>query len=101
MERRKFIKTSAISSAALASTSLFSFASGEAPSPLPTIKDPRNLYGSLEVVMEGIRAHNPQDLSLPNWRKKNPQGRFEAWRSAARNCLKQGLNYDPGPLNLA
>lgn len=101
MERRKFIKTSAISSAALASTSLFSFASGEAPSPLPTIKDPRNLYGSLEVVMEGIRAHNPQDLSLPNWRKKNPQGRFEAWRSAARNCLKQGLNYNPGPLNLA
>lgn len=103
MERRDFLKTSAISSAAIASSGLFSFQPGmtnEAPI-IPSIKNPLNLYGSLEPVLEGIRANNPMDLTLANWRKKNPKGSYKKWQAAARKCLLDGLHYNPGPLNLA
>lgn len=103
MQRRKFIKTSAIGSAVLASSGLFSFQSAPEtlPANLPSIKNPLNLYGSLEKVMEGIRANNPMDLTVANWRKKNPRGSFKQWQTEARKCVMDALHYHPGPLNLA
>ncbi len=103
LERRNFLKTSAIGSAVLASSGLITFQSGSAAMPptLPSINNPLNLYGSLESVLEGIRANNPMDLTVANWRKKNPRGSYKRWQAAARKCLLDGLNYSPGPLNMA
>jgi dienelactone hydrolase len=100
MKRRNFIRTSAMSSAFLASKGIQAFQTENLQPELPTIKKPLNLYGSLESVIEGIRANNALDLNSVNWRKKNPGGTFKQWQSLARKCVLNGLNYDPGILNL-
>jgi dienelactone hydrolase len=63
-------------------------------------RPPLTLYGSLQSTIEKIHAHRPLDLHPPRWRKANPQGNFDTWRDAARQCLLDGLHYDPGPLDL-
>lgn len=61
---------------------------------------PVNHYGSLETVIRQLRAARPLDLSCESWRAAHPDETFETWRAAARECLREGLHYDPGPLDL-
>jgi len=63
-------------------------------------RPPLSLYGSMQATIEQIRAHRPLDLSAPRWRAAHRDGPFDAWRDTARQCLLDGLHYDPGPLNL-
>jgi dienelactone hydrolase len=100
MKRRKFLQASVMGSALLASSSLYAFQPGKTQPMLPTIKKPLNLYGSLEPVIESIRANNPQDLTSVKWRKENPRGTYRQWQSLARDCVLKGLSYNPGALNL-
>ena len=67
---------------------------------LKIARGPVSDYGSLEPMLRGIRAHRPLDLNAEQWRKSHPSDTFEAWRQAAHRCLMEGLQYDPGPLNL-
>ena len=59
-----------------------------------------NDYGSLEPVIRAIRDHRPLDLGADAWREAHPGGSFAQWQEAARQCLLDGLHYDPGPLDL-
>jgi dienelactone hydrolase len=60
-----------------------------------------NSYGSLEQAMRGLRNHRPLDLTAERWRQANPAGDFVQWQLDARQCLRQGLHYDPPPCDLA
>ena len=100
MKRRNFLRTSFAGSAMLTTPGLFAFEPGFMQNLFPTIKEPRNLYGSLQGVIEGIRANNLQDLNSIKWRKNNPAGTYSQWQALARKCLMDGLSYDPGPLNI-
>lgn len=57
-------------------------------------------YGNLESIIRGIREYRPLDLNAEQWHHANPDGTFEQWSQLARSCLTQGLNYDPGPLDM-
>lgn len=57
-------------------------------------------YGSLEPVIRGIRDHRALDLNAEIWRAAHPDGGFTTWQAAARQCLLDGLHYDPGLLDL-
>jgi dienelactone hydrolase len=59
-----------------------------------------NDYGSIEPVIRGIRDHRPLDLNAESWRQSHPNAAFTSWQTAARQCLRDGLHYDPGPLDL-
>jgi len=63
-------------------------------------REPRSHYGSLEPVIRKLRAARPLDLNCERWREAHPEGTFDAWRKAARECLRAGLHYDPGPPDL-
>ena len=63
-------------------------------------RQPLNQYGSLEPVIQHLRAHRPLDLNSDRWRKAHPHGSFAEWRRLAQQCLREGLHYDPGPLDL-
>ncbi|OGG52100.1 MAG: hypothetical protein A3F84_19815 [Candidatus Handelsmanbacteria bacterium RIFCSPLOWO2_12_FULL_64_10] len=63
-------------------------------------REPLNRYGSLEGLIQGIRAHRLLDLNAERWRRAHPGGTFDEWREAAHRCLLEGLHYDPGPLDL-
>ncbi|MBN1672196.1 MAG: acetylxylan esterase [Kiritimatiellae bacterium] len=63
-------------------------------------REPRNLYGSLQPLIERMRAHRPLDLNAERWRAAHPDGTFEEWAEQARACLLDGLHYEPGPLDL-
>ena len=51
-------------------------------------------------MIRDIRDHRPLDLSAENWRAAHPNGTFAQWQQAARQCLLDGLHYDPGALDL-
>jgi dienelactone hydrolase len=59
-----------------------------------------NDYGSLEPLIRDIRDHRRLDLSTEGWRAAHPEGDFAQWQQQARQCLLDGLHYDPGPLDL-
>lgn len=59
-----------------------------------------NDYGSLEPLIRGIRDHRPLDLNAEIWREAHPELEFTAWQAAARQCLLDGLHYNPGVLDL-
>lgn len=63
-------------------------------------RDPLNLYGSLEPVIQQIRRRRPLDLNAERWHAAHPDGSFDTWRAQAIQCVLDGLHYDPGPLNL-
>lgn len=67
---------------------------------LKVSRESLNLYGSLEPMIQGIRAHRPLDLNAERWREAHPGGTFDEWRDAAAACLLDGLHYEPGPLDL-
>jgi dienelactone hydrolase len=64
-------------------------------------REPICLYGSLQSLIEQMRAHRPQDLNSRAWRRANPSGAFAQWQRAARACLREGLHYDPPVVDLA
>ena len=59
-----------------------------------------NDYGSLEPMIRAIRDHRPLDLNTEVWPTAQPGGTFAQWQTAARQCLLDGLHYDPGSLDL-
>lgn len=59
-----------------------------------------NNYGSLEGPIQDMRSYRPLDLSSWEWRRKNPNGKYEDWARQARALLAEGLHYDPGKLEL-
>ena len=61
---------------------------------------PLNHLGSLEPAIRAMRDHRRLDLSAEAWRAAHPGGAFADWQAAARACLRGGLLYDPGPLDL-
>jgi len=63
-------------------------------------RKPRNLYGSLQPLIEAMRAQRPLDLNAVRWQKEHPDGSFEDWAGQARACLLDGLHYEPGSLDL-
>lgn len=63
-------------------------------------REPLNDYGSMENAIRQIRARRPLDLNAENWRKANPNKTHEEWAALARACLREGLHYDPGPVDL-
>ncbi len=75
-----------------------------APRPLLDIEElgraPLSNYGSLEPIIQALRAHRPLDLNSELWRAEHPQGNYEAWAAQARAVLADGLHYDPGELDL-
>jgi dienelactone hydrolase len=76
----------------------------ETPWPLPRVEDlgraPLNNYGSLETVIEKLRAHRPLDLSAPVWRRQHAGATHDQWAREARTLLAEGLHYDAGKLDL-
>lgn len=74
------------------------------PRPLVEIEQlgraPLSNYGSLESVIQTLRAHRPLDLNSALWRAEHPEGNYEAWAQQARAVLAHGLHYDPGKLDL-
>lgn len=63
-------------------------------------REPLGQYGSLEPIIQRLRAHRPLDLNSRRWRQSHPREGFARWRQLARQCLRDGLHYDPGPLDL-
>src|SRR5262245_29502221 len=63
-------------------------------------RKPLNQYGSLEQTIQALRSHRPQDLNAERWRKAHPDGSHAQWSELARTCVKQGLHYDSGPMDL-
>ena len=63
-------------------------------------REPLNLYGRLEPVIQAIRDYRPLDLNAGKWREVHPSGTFEEWRVTASQCVFDGLHYDPGELAL-
>ena len=59
-----------------------------------------NVYGTLEPVMQQMRAHRPLDLRSDVWREAHSQGTFQQWAKQARECLRSGLHYDPAKVDL-
>jgi dienelactone hydrolase len=51
-------------------------------------------------MIRAIRDHRPLDLNADQWRHAHPQGDFATWQAAARQCLLDGLHYDPGTLGM-
>lgn len=62
--------------------------------------DALNDYGSLEPLIRGLRDRRPLDLNAERWRAAHPEGTWQQWQQQARQCLLDGLHYDPGPLDL-
>lgn len=60
----------------------------------------RNLYGSLEVPMQTMRAYRPLDLNAETWKKAHPGGSYQEWSRQAREWLRRGLHYDLPPVDL-
>jgi len=63
-------------------------------------REPLNRYGSLAPFIQQLHDRRPLDLSAARWREANPGGTPEQWRTAAKQCLSEGLHYDAGPLDL-
>ena len=61
---------------------------------------PLNQYGSLEQAIQQIRAHRPLDLNAEHWHKAHPDGKFTEWHRLAQKCLRDGLHYAIGMLDL-
>jgi dienelactone hydrolase len=57
-------------------------------------------YGSIEKTIRQMREARPLDLNAGQWRMNNPGGTFEAWRKLVRECVLEGLHYNPGPLDM-
>lgn len=76
----------------------------EDPRPLLAIEElgraPLSSYGSLEPIIQALRAHRPLDLNSQLWRTEHSEGNYEVWARQARAVLANGLNYDPGQLEL-
>ena len=74
------------------------------PRPLLEVEElgraPLSNYGSLEPIIQNLRAHRPLDLNSKQWRAEHPQGDYEDWAQQARSVLAHGLHYDPGQLDL-
>ncbi|QDV25702.1 dienelactone hydrolase family protein [Aureliella helgolandensis] len=74
------------------------------PRPLLAIEElgraPLSNYGSLESVVQAMRAHRPLDLTVQQWRQQHPHAKYDQWAQAARRVLANGLHYDSGPLDL-
>ena len=64
-------------------------------------REPLNQYGSLAPFIQQLHDRRPLELSSGRWREANPHGSFADWREQAKQCLRDGLHYDAGPLNLA
>lgn len=63
-------------------------------------REPLSQYGSLEPSIRNIRAHRPLDLNCERWCRVHPQAGFADWRNLAQDCLRQGLHYNSGPLEM-
>lgn len=63
-------------------------------------REPLNTYGSLEDSIRTMRSHRPMDLTAPHYRQQNPGSDHAEWAVQARACLRAGLHYDPGKLDL-
>lgn len=63
-------------------------------------RQPLNTYGSLEDSMRIMRSHRPMDLTAAHYRQQNPGSDHAEWATQARSCLRAGLHYDPGKLDL-
>ncbi len=63
-------------------------------------REPRTQYGSLEAVIRNIRDHRPLDLNAEVWRAAHPSHSFWEWKGLAQRFLRDGLHYNPGPLDL-
>jgi dienelactone hydrolase len=63
-------------------------------------RKPLNLYGSLEEPLQRMRAYRPLDLTAQAWRAAHPDRSHREWSQLAREHLRQGLHYHPGPLDL-
>lgn len=62
--------------------------------------EPKSNYGSLEDSIRKIRDARPLDLNAETWRAAHPEGRYEEWQKLAVDCLRKGLHYDPGNVDL-
>lgn len=74
------------------------------PRPLLSIEQlgraPLSNYGSLEPIVQALRAHRPLDLNSELWHTEHPDANYEVWARKARALLADGLSYDPGQLEL-
>ncbi|QDT05512.1 Alpha/beta hydrolase family protein [Rubripirellula lacrimiformis] len=61
---------------------------------------PLSQYGSLEPVIQAMRAQRPLDLNSELWRSEHPGSNYENWAQQARAVLDHGLHYDAGKLDL-
>lgn len=66
----------------------------------PMLRDPMSHYGNLEKMIRDIRENRSQKLNAETWRGNNAGGTFETWQKLASAYLEEGLNYDPGALDL-
>lgn len=67
---------------------------------LSITREPSRTYGTLEKTIRKIRDHRPLDLNAEHWIKEYPDRSFKQWQEEARNCLRTGLHYDFGSLDL-
>jgi dienelactone hydrolase len=63
-------------------------------------REPRWTYGNMEAGIRGIRDSRPVDLNSEFWHETYPERDYEEWQKKARKCLRTGLHYDPGKLDL-
>ena len=61
---------------------------------------PVTIYGSLQSTIEQLRTNRPMDLSSDSWRRGNPNGGYEQWRSIVQSHLRAALHYDPPATDL-
>jgi dienelactone hydrolase len=82
--------------------------SGQSVLPRPVVpmnkellgRNPLNLYGSLEIMMQNLRAYRPLDLNAETWRTANPNSSYHDWAKKTQEFLRQGLHYDLPPVDL-
>ena len=55
-------------------------------------RKPLNHYGSLEKVIQTMRAYRPLDLSAEVWHQANPDQDYRQWASLAQQCVATGLH---------
>ena len=63
-------------------------------------RQPLRLYGSMEKLIRGIRDHRALDLNSEYYHEAKPDQSYQQWQQQARHCLRTGLHYDQGPLDL-
>ena len=61
---------------------------------------PLNQYGSLESVIQQMRAYRPLDLNARTYHKQHPGASYGEWARQANEVLTQGLHYQSGPIDL-